>query len=256
MLGELVVMSNIILLLIRKIITVTGISRTRAYIKYYRMRRGSENISHLLEKERADRFAKIYKTGVWLNERNSGALSGFGSEVANTGEIRRELPKIIIQLGVKSLLDVGCGDWNWMRHIELPCEYIGVDIVTSVIDRNIVKFGGSGRSFMVLDAVAGPLPDCDAILLREVVFHLSFSDARSLIRNILQTRARYLFVTSDSDTNVNTDIRTGDFRDLNLKIKPFCFPETFIDIPDDGVRETRRIGVWKLDDLRLSGVMK
>ncbi|MEI8356602.1 MAG: methyltransferase domain-containing protein, partial [Deltaproteobacteria bacterium] len=182
--------------------------------------------------------------------------SGSGSEVANTGKIRTELPRVIENLKVESLLDVGCGDWNWMRLVELPCEYIGVDIVPSVIARNVAEFGATGRSFYVLDAVEEPLPDCDAIFLREVVFHLSFLDARKLLRNILQSRARFLFATTDSDTTANTDIRSGDFRILNLNLTPFCFPDPFMDIPDDGVCQARRIGVWKIDELRSSDVMK
>ena len=79
--------------LIRKILNITGISRSRAYVKYFRMQRGNENISHLLEVDRADRFASIYKNKVWLNDRNSGSLSGFGSEISNTVKIRIMLPQ-------------------------------------------------------------------------------------------------------------------------------------------------------------------
>ncbi len=227
----------------------TGLFHTRAYI-LYRLVRGRENITHLLQKKRADRFSKIYETGTWLNGRNSGSLSGSASEVLNTVKIREELPKILAQLEVTSLLDIGCGDWNWMRHIELPCKYIGVDIVPSVIRHNAAEFGSSNRKFMVLDAVEKPLPDCDAILCREVLFHLSFSDGLSLIKNTVQSRARYLLATSDMDTAINTDIRTGDFRFLNLRIKPFSFPEPVMDIVDDGICKDRRVYVWRLEDLK------
>ncbi len=245
-------MYKTIQLLLRTVLTVTGISRSRFYIKHHRMRKGNENISHLLEESRADRFSKIYETGVWLNERKSGSLSGLGSEVANTNKIREELPTQLSQLGVNCLLDIGCGDWNWMRYVKLPCKYIGIDIVPSVIERNLKEFGSIDRQFRVLDAVEDPLPTCDAILAREVVFHLSFSDARKLIRNALNSRARYLLITTDSDIEINRDIRTGDFRILNLTIKPFCFPKPFIEITDDSVCQARRIGVWKISDLRLS----
>jgi SAM-dependent methyltransferase len=235
---------------LKNAIAWTGIFRTRAYIMY-RMARGQENISHLLQEKRADRFYKIYENGVWLNGRDSGSLSGSGSEVENTSKIREELPKVLVQLEVKSLLDIGCGDWNWMQHVELPCKYIGVDLVPSVIQRNTIKFGSSSRKFMVLDAVEEPLPDCDAILSREVIFHLSFSDGLSLIKNVMQSHARYLFATSDPDKIINTDIRTGDFRFLNLERDPFRFPAPFMDILDDGLSKARRVCVWRLDDFRL-----
>jgi SAM-dependent methyltransferase len=233
---------------IKNAIAKTGLFHTRAYT-LYRLVRGRENIKHLLQKKRADRFLKIYETGTWLNGRNSGSLSGSGSDVLNTGKIREELPKILAQLEVTSLLDIGCGDWNWMRHIELPCKYIGVDIVPSLILRNTADFGNSNRKFMVLDAVEESLPQCDAILCREVLFHLSFSDGLSLIQNTLQSGARYLLATSDMDTEMNRDIRTGDFRFLNLRRKPFSFPEPIMDILDDGISEARRVSVWCLKDL-------
>lgn len=236
--------------IIKNIITITGIFRTRAYIVYM-MVRGRKNISHLLQKKRADRFSKIYENGVWLNGRDSGSLSGSGSEVANTSKIREELPKIIMQLEVKSLLDIGCGDWNWMQHIELPCKYTGVDLVPSVIQRNTIKFGSSSRKFMVLDAVEEPLPDCDAILCREVIFHLSFSDGLNLIKNAIQSHARYLLATSDLDTDMNIDIRTGDFRFLNLERSPFFFPTPIMRILDNNLSKERRVCVWRMDDLKL-----
>ena len=234
---------------IKNVIAKTGLFHTRAYI-LYRLVRGRENITHLLQKKRANRFSKIYETGTWLNGRNSGSLSGSGSEVLNTGKIREELPKILAQLRVASLLDIGCGDWNWMRHIELPCKYIGVDIVPSVIRRNTAEFGSSNRKFIILDAVEEPLPDCDVILCREVLFHLSFSDGLSLIKNTLQSSARYLLATSDMDTEINNDIRTGDFRFLNLRRKPFSFPEPILNIVDDGISKSRRVVVWRIEDIK------
>jgi SAM-dependent methyltransferase len=191
-----------------------------------------------------------------LNERKSGALSGLGSEVATTKNVREELPKALAQLEVKSLLDIGCGDWNWMRHVKLPCPYIGVDIVASVIKHNIAAFGDCDRTFIVLDAVEESVPDCDAVLVREVLFHLSFGDARKLLSNVLKTRARYLITTTDSTVKRNMEIRTGDFRELNLRIKPFRFPEPLMEISDDSVSLTRRMGVWQLCDLRLNSGMK
>jgi len=243
-------MNNQLVKIIRFIINRTGVSRSHFYIKYYRSRRGTENITHLLEATRSERFSKIYEKGVWLNERVSGALSGSGSEFENTTKIREKLPQIISLLNIKTLLDIGCGDWTWMRHVEIPCNYIGVDIVPSVIEKNISEFSNPGRSFKVLDAVDDELPYCDAILAREVIFHLSFADTRSMIKNILLSNAKFLFVTTDPNVEINTDIRSGDFRMLNLNLKPFCFPPPFLTMQDDGVCAQRLIGIWKIEDLQ------
>ena len=167
----------------------------------------------------------------------------------------RELPSgNIVQIYsdvITNLLDVGCGDWTWMSEVRLSCNYIGIDLVDSVIEQNINKYGASNRSFQVLDAVVDPLPTCDAILLREVIFHLSFSDIDNIFRNIITTNPSYIFITSDPEVEINNDIVSGDFRMLNLEKKPFYLPKPFIYIDDSNVmNSTRYIGVWKVRDLR------
>ena len=244
-------MRQILKNIIKNIIKASGIYKSHIYIKYYRSRKGKENIQHLLEKTRKKRFEKIYDAKIWMNQPNSKSLSGNGSEIENTVNLRAELPKIISQLEITNLLDVGCGDWTWMSEVRLSCNYIGIDLVDSVIEQNINKYGASNRSFQVLDAVVDPLPTCDAILLREVIFHLSFSDIDNIFRNIIRTNPSYIFITSDPEVEINNDIVSGDFRMLNLEKKPFYLPKPFIYIDDSNVmNSTRYIGVWKVSDLR------
>jgi hypothetical protein len=138
-----------------------------------------------------------------------------------------------------------------MSQVKLTCNYIGIDIVDSVIQHNSMIYSGPNKSFLLLDAVVDPLPICDAILLREVIFHLSFSDIQFLFKNILKTNALYIFITSDPEAQINNDIISGDFRMLNLEIKPFSFPKPHILIDDNNnMNPTRYIGVWKISDLR------
>jgi len=238
--------------MLRMAIAMSGLSRVHA--KFRRLR--GENVSHLFIKDRAGRFARIYEAGVWLNDRSSGSLSGLGSDPANTVQMREGLPKILEELGVKRLLDIGCGDWSWMRHVELRCGYIGADIVPSVIESNRSAYAAPGRSFVVLDAVTDPIPDCDAVLCREVLFHLSLADARALIANVSRSSARFLLATTDIATSFNSDIITGDFRILNLRKRPFHFPEPMGEIPDDDLLAGRRIAIWRLSDLRMMDALR
>jgi hypothetical protein len=42
----------------------------------------------------------------------------------------------------KTLLDAGCGDFNWMRHVNLKLDqYIGIDVVPELICENQRQFG-------------------------------------------------------------------------------------------------------------------
>ena len=193
----------------------------------------------------ADRFGGIYARGDWAVGGADVPLSGTGSTLAATDRVRAELPALLKQLGVGTLLDIGCGDFTWMRTLDLPCDYIGVDIVSEIIAANTAAFGSDRRSFAVVDAVAGPVPRADAVLIREVLFHLSFADARALLRNVAASGCEWMMLTSDRGTGFNADIISGGARLLNLEIKPFRFGEPVHTIEEPGSYKDRRIGVWR-----------
>jgi hypothetical protein len=71
-----------------------------------------------------ERFSCIYRSGVWKHKVGQQSASGFASELASTGAVRAELPRLLAELDCRRLLDVGCGDW--MRHIRLECDYLGI----------------------------------------------------------------------------------------------------------------------------------
>ena len=208
-----------------------------------------EKYDHLFIRGRQNRFSKIYENKVWLEGKNTGALSGQGSEFENTENVRKWLPETLIKIKADTLLDIGCGDWTWMQHIKLPCKYIGVDIVPSVIEENRVKFKINNVRFEVLDAVESPLPSSDVILCREVIFHLSLADAKKLLKNITMSNAQFFIATTDTEASMNADIQTGDFRNINLQLKPFNFSAPLITVNDNKIFNGRKLAVWRLSDL-------
>jgi hypothetical protein len=96
-------MNQFLTTIIRKMIKISNIDKSYFYIKYYRSRKSREDIQHLLEKTRKKRFERIYDAKIWMNQPNSRSLSGNGSELENTVNLRSELPKIISKLGINSL---------------------------------------------------------------------------------------------------------------------------------------------------------
>jgi hypothetical protein len=88
-------------------------------------------------------FDRVYAEHRW---RSADSKSGPGSSVEQTAVIRDRLPKLIAELGVKSVLDIPCGDLHWMQHVDLgAARYIGADIVESMIAANRRRFA-SGRN--------------------------------------------------------------------------------------------------------------
>src|SRR5262249_14931550 len=149
---------------------------------------------------------------VWCHGNSDTPRSGWGSSLSATSSIREILPKLLDDLHAQTLLDVGCGDFFWMQHVNLSQYYIGIDIVDAVVEANRNNFDNPRRKFLSLDAIADELPDANVVLCREIFFHLSFSDIRKLLRNILSKDRSYLIGTSDRQTGFNSDIPTGDFR--------------------------------------------
>jgi SAM-dependent methyltransferase len=200
--------------------------------------------SYMNDSKVRSRFEAIYERGIWQLGRDDLPTSGDGSTLNATARLRASLPSLLDRIDAKILLDVGCGDFTWMRETFLSQNYVGIDIVRSVIEKN-QSFASATRAFICLDALEDDLPDADTVLCREVLFHLSLADGKRALANILRRRRQWLIVTTDTDTMFNADIRTGDYRRLNLRCAPFRFPNPDYVLDDSTVTVGRQIGVWR-----------
>lgn len=201
-----------------------------------------------LKADAQETFRQVYAEGAWVVEEGQESRSGTGSSAKATAGIADAIGVAMRELGCASLVDVGCGDWNWMRLQAFDYDYTGVDIVPEVIARNSEAYSRANVRFAVCNAIEEPPPKADMAVCREVLFHLSFDDAKAVIANIAKS-ARYLCATTDADLWFNSDIRTGDFRMLNLMRAPLNLPEPIGLIPDTAVAPGRFLGVWRLDQL-------
>lgn len=233
--------------LVRHAVTRLGLN---AFLDSIRRAKGIP-VAHLQAGSIAGRFVDIYDKGAWVHGLTDVPSSGTGSALAVTKGLRENLPETLRTIGCKTLIDAGCGDLTWMGSIELAADYIGIDVVPSVIQANTEKYASERRRFLCVDATKDNLPDGDTILCREVLFHLSFSDTHALLHNLARKPRRWLIATTDSATWFNSDIRTGDYRMLNLRRAPFRFPEPDLAIDDAEQIEGRRLGIWKFDRLPL-----
>jgi SAM-dependent methyltransferase len=207
-----------------------------------RRRHGFNTADHLLA-DAESTFRKTYSDGGWVHHEGQESNSGVGSSIEATQGLFDAIQSVMAAIGAKSLVDVGCGDWNWMRHQNILMHYIGVDIVPEVISGN-QKYARANVSFKVCNAIVNLPPKADMALCREVIFHLSFRDAKALLKN-LAASADYICATTDADVWFNSDIRTGDFRLLNLMRSPFNLPRPIALIKDSAVSSGRFLAVWQ-----------
>ena len=217
--------------------------------KLLKLKRGGYNMKHLNNIKRKDIFKKIYDLGIWVENTNQLSRSGSGSELEITEDIINEIKILVNNNSWKTLLDIGCGDFNWFSKVDLDSDYLGIDIVPSLIKQNIEKYQTKKINFMVMDAVDEDIPKADVVLCREVIFHLNFEDGKKLIKNI-KRHSKWLIITSNKSIIFNSNIPTGDYRMLNLECYPFNFPEPLKIIKDDKLIKGRILGLWKTKDLQ------
>jgi SAM-dependent methyltransferase len=162
-------------------------------------------------------FTEIYEKNLWTSPES---VSGNGSEMQNTEVIRRELPVLLQKFDIKSILDIPCGDWNWMKSVDLcGASYIGADIVEPLIGLN--KANHSGVDFRVLDLTTDDLPQVDLVFVRDCLGHLSNDNVLKALENVKRSGSKYLLATSFTKFNHNNDIQNGGWKCINLMIDPF-----------------------------------
>jgi SAM-dependent methyltransferase len=197
----------------------------------------------------AQRFTTIYETHYWVDDESR---SGGGSNLYATEKIRKAIPGLFLKYGVRSVLDIPCGDFFWFKEMNLDLDsYIGGDIVVPLIASVAEKYTSHNRSFRVMDVTKDMLPDCDLILVRDCFIHLSFAAVFAALRNILQSKIRYLLTTHFADAPANVDIDIGSCHAVNLCASPFNFPpaQELIDDYAKGIMP-HQLGLWRVDDLR------
>jgi hypothetical protein len=175
--------------------------------------------------------------------------------VAQTAVLVQQLPGLLAGLGVKSMLDIPCGDFNWMSKVPLEgVHYTGADIVQELVERNQQSHGNANRQFVHLNLISADLPKVDLVFCRDCLVHLSFKDIASAIANIKRSGATYLMATTFPGMASNPDIITGDFRPVNLQAAPFNFPAPLHLVTEQctegaGAHSDKAMGIWRVADL-------
>ena len=198
-----------------------------------------------VEKTLPDVFKTIHDTHYW---KSTESLSGPGSDTANTQRIREFLPLILRSLSVASILDAGCGDWNWMSKVNLEgIKYRGCDIVPDLIAGN--QHNHPGHDFFIADLTKANLPTCDLILCRSVLFHLAFANVGKVLRNFKASGAKWLLTTTyPYFNNPNQDIQDGHWHRINLEKPPFNWPAPYL-LMVEGNEPDGWLGLWKLEEI-------
>jgi hypothetical protein len=165
--------------------------------------------------KRKKQFSKVYFNKAWSS---GDSTSGVGSTLENTVGVRKIIGEILVEYNISSILDAPCGDFNWFQNFFTTNEhnevtYLGLDIVESVIESNIVKNTLDFCKFASLDLAREnwSLPSFDLIICRDLLVHLSIAEGSTVIRNFRQSGSRYLLITHfqshSPEVFLNSEIR-------------------------------------------------
>jgi len=218
--------------------------------RYFRRRRKRR----FLENSDIDEvFTRIFRKKSWGG---SVSASGAGSDPEQTQVLVEKLGSLLADLEIESMLDIPCGDFEWMRHVAGDAvRYTGGDIVQELVQQNRQAYEQESVRFLCLNLVRDTLPDADLILCRDGLVHLSFEDVLKALKNICSTRSTYLLATTFTDRKENQDILSGQWRTLNLERPPFNLDSPMRIINEEsphqgGLYADKSMGLWKIEAVR------
>jgi SAM-dependent methyltransferase len=133
------------------------------------------------------------------------------------------LQKFLQDYEVGSVVDLGCGDWQFSRLIDWgEIEYLGLDVVASVVDTNTKLFATDAISFETT-TVGEPLPSADLVVCKDVLQHLPLPIVTDYLVEFRQ-RYKHILITNDvyPDSATNAETPPGaSSRAIRPDLEPF-----------------------------------
>ena len=116
---------------------------------------------------------------------------------------------------------------------------------TSITPDRPVALEGQFR-LRISKGVDSPIMECDLVMARDVVAHLSNENVRRLLIQVKESGAKWLLVTNFPRTMRNQDCQDGSYRPLKLTLFPFKLPEPDRALADS---ENKVMALWSTDQL-------
>jgi SAM-dependent methyltransferase len=200
---------------------------------------------------RAAAFRAIYRLAYWNAGASQESVSGPGSTLAFTESLRGWIGDVIRRRQIRSVFDAACGDFNWMRLVDLHgASYLGVDIVPELIAAVSARHAAPDRCFEAMDIVESPVGAFDLILCRDCLIHLPTEDVREVLQNFSRGGGRFALITTSPGLRENIHLgRAGGWRPVNLRLPPYSLCEPLESFPDYVARKPEHstvLALWSL----------
>lgn len=170
-------------------------------------------------------FDDVYRRDLWQGG------SGAGSREDLTRDYRALLQQFLARNAIASVVDIGCGDWQFSRHIDWSgIDYTGID-VSAVVLENSARYAREGVRFLHADATSDTLPPADLLVAKDVLQHWSNADILAFLPKLANYKSALITGSFPQYAlgHVNRDMPAGaNFRPIDPGKPPFNLPGGFI----------------------------
>ena len=171
------------------------------------------------------KFGKVYADRIW------GKGSGYGSSRSATRKYRTFLTNFIVENDVKSIVELGCGDFEVMKLIvKKGIQYSGYDVVSDVIYKNRSKFESSNIQFQLVSDYSA-LDSGSLLICKDVLQHLPIQECKKIISEVFP-QYQHVLVTNcighRNSQSINENIQTGSFTNMDLRRSPYDLDGTVL----------------------------
>ena len=187
-------------------------------------------------------FTIIYQGNKWGGKKGEFSSGSGTTNSRITSSYLSAVSRLALreQFAGLDFVDLGCGDFHVGRQLLPFCRnYVGVDIVKSLIQHNQERFGSEHVNFLHLNIVEDPLPIGEVCFVRQVFQHLSNQQILSVLPKLNQYRWVIItehYPTANDGIQPNIDkVHGGGIRLVNnsgvyLTQYPFLLSEESIEL--------------------------
>ena len=203
-------------------------------------RKTSEIFSKKTAKER---FTKIYELDYWVQDATGSFTwkaffnkktgpSGVGGLKENSLPYLEFLQNFIDTHQVRSIIDLGCGDFLLMKHLKIPSNmrYRGIDLVDALIADNEKKYSKENIKFESIDSLEdfekqSEKYAADLLIIKDTMQLWALPQIQNFIKNTLP-KYKYVIIVNNffpliGQQPQNADSTVAESRPINLETAPF-----------------------------------
>lgn len=179
-------------------------------------------------------FDTIYQEKIWGEDNQGNGTSGSGSSDPEVIEPYVIAVRKFLESGFcKTIVDLGCGDFNVGKHfVGLTPNYIACDVSDVILDQVRANSDYHAVEFVNLDLSKDLLPHGDLGIVRQVLQHLSNADIQYFVEHLNRMRPyRFLLLTEHlpvgDNFKVNKDKPVGSSTRVALNSGVFLHERPF-----------------------------